>query len=329
MNSNARKTPAVVTAVAVLGITRAVLPWVLTWLANLGIERVPGVSGRVRRVRINFIAPRLVLQDLLLIEQDPGGQEHRIEVDSIAIVSQWKALLTGAFIGFIRIDSPRLSLDIDGFHRNANDSGQATRTRHATAVQQPWQDKVKRLPGFKISPILLTNGQIRVHGVPGEQGSEIAIEHLHLRVGNITNSTDLAPTLMTKISMDARVLTSGKLELRGEGYPLARVPTFNADFSASHIDLTELRSVIEQATEIDVRRGIVSLYLEAAAADGQIRGYAKPVFDHLELAPPKKRLHSPSQNMGSRVSCLAWQEQTEGSHSNAARLRRRCRRSRF
>jgi hypothetical protein len=28
------------------------------------------------------------------------------------------------------------------------------------------------------------------------------------------------------------------------------------------------------------------LYVEAAAADGYIRGYAKPVFDHLELEPP-------------------------------------------
>jgi hypothetical protein len=37
--------------------------------------------------------------------------------------------------------------------------------------------------------------------------------------------------------------------------------------------------------EIDVRHGIAGLYLEAAAADGYIRGYAKPVFDHLELDP--------------------------------------------
>ena len=116
----------------------------------------------------------------------------------------------------------------------------------------------------------------------------IAIDHSHLRAGNITNSTDLAPTLMTKIFLDARVLTAGKLELRAEGYPLAKVPTFNADFTSSGIDLTQLQSVIEKATEINVRRGIVSLYLEAAAADGHIRGYAKPVFDHLELEPPKR-----------------------------------------
>jgi hypothetical protein len=36
-----------------------------------------------------------------------------------------------------------------------------------------------------------------------------------------------------------------------------------------------------------VRRGVLDFYLEAAAADGHIGGYAKPVFDHLELEPPR------------------------------------------
>jgi membrane protein len=234
------------------------------------------------------MAPRLTINDLSLTKQFPSGTEHRIEVNSITIVTHWKALLAGTFVGSIEIESPRLSLDIDGLLRGGDARSKAGRVRDPVPNQQPWQDRVRRLPGFNLSPILLTNGEIRVRGVPGEQGTEIAIEHLRLRVGNLTNSTDLAPTLMTKISMDAKVLTSGELELRAEGYPLAKVPTFNADFSTSEIDLTKLQSVIERALEIDVRRGNVGVYLEAAGSDGRIVGYVKPVFDHLELEPPKK-----------------------------------------
>src|SRR6202040_4330187 len=64
-------------------------------------------------------------------------------------------------------------------------------------------------------------------------------------------------------------------------------PTFNLDFQTSNIDLTEVRTIIEKNVEVDVRRGTVDLYVEAAAADGQIQGYAKPIFDHLELETPK------------------------------------------
>jgi membrane protein len=81
-------------------------------------------------------------------------------------------------------------------------------------------------------------------------------------------------------------MSSGSLELHADGYPFALSPTFNADFQIRNIDLTEVEPLIEKNIEIDVRRGCASLFLEAAAADGQIRGYAKPIFDHLELEPP-------------------------------------------
>ena len=77
-------------------------------------------------------------------------------------------------------------------------------------------------------------------------------------------------------------MANGNLEMRAEGYPFAQQPTFNIDFQTSNIDLTEVRDIIEHNVEIDVRRGIVNLYVEAAAADGYVQGYAKPIFDHLE-----------------------------------------------
>ena len=36
-----------------------------------------------------------------------------------------------------------------------------------------------------------------------------------------------------------------------------------------------------------MRRGIVDFFTEAAAADGYVLGYAKPIFDHLEIEAPK------------------------------------------
>jgi hypothetical protein len=51
--------------------------------------------------------------------------------------------------------------------------------------------------------------------------------------------------------------------------------------------LTEIRGLIEDRIEIDVRRGTLDLFTEAVAADGGIQGYAKPIFDHLEIEPPK------------------------------------------
>ena len=286
MSPNSRKTTIVTTAVAVLAITRVALPMLLTWLANMAGRKLPGVRGRIRRAQINFIAPGLMVWGLTLSKSNGAAPEHRMEIDSIAVNGEWKSLLAGKLVASVRIDSPRLFLNVNGIH-HANNGGKSEPDR-GQADQQSWQERVKQLRAFKVPSAVLTNGEIHVLGVPGEASAEIAIERLNLRVENITNSTDFAPTSMAKVTANARLLATGNLQLEGQAYPLAEVPTFNADLSSSDIDLTKLRNVIKKVAEIDVRRGIVGLYLEAAAANGHIRGYAKPVFDHLELEPPRQ-----------------------------------------
>jgi membrane protein len=240
-----------------------------------------------------------------------------MEVKSIAIDGKWKALLTGKLIGDIRVDFPRLFLNVNEInHRDSSGQFESDRKRHN---QQAWQKKIKQLPRFKIPSALLTNGEIRINGVLHDTSAEMAIERLNLRVENITNSTDLAPTMMAKVAANARLLTTGQLQLHGQGYPLAKVPTFNADLSSSDIDLMALRSLIEKVAGIKVRRGIVGLYLEAAAADGSIRGYAKPVFDHLELEPPRQSGLAPRIKTRA-AKALAWLGRNQRKDRIATRL---------
>jgi membrane protein len=288
MNFSSRKIVIVAGAGTGLLIARAALPVVLTWLANLGVRKIPGYRGSVRRVGVNFTDPSLVVRGLSLAKFNGSKPEQRLNITSVIVASEWKKIFAGELVGYIRIDSPRILLDLEGIRRKAgNGATKPNSDRNSTTdkSQQPWQEKVNQLPAFRLSSAIVTDGEVRLQGIPGQNGADIRIDRLNLSLENITNSTKIAPTLMAKASCKARVMSNGNLELRAEGYPLAQVATFNADFQTSNIDLTEVRTLIEKNAEIDVRRGIVGLYLEAAAADGQIHGYAKPIFDHLELEP--------------------------------------------
>jgi membrane protein len=290
MNSSSRKIVLVAGAGTVLLVARVALPRVLTWLANLGVRKIPGYRGRVQKVAINFTAPSLVVQGLSLVKFNGSKPEQLLDVSSLIIGSRWKHILTGALVGYIRLDSPRLLLDLESIRRKAGDSAtkpNPVRNSMADENQQPWQEKVNQLPAFRLTSAVLTDGEVHLQGIAGQNGIDIRVDRLNLYLDNVTNSTKLAPTLMAKASGDARVMATGNLELRAQGYPLAQVPTFNVDFQTSNLDLTEFRPIIEKNADIDVRRGIVDLYVEAAAADGQIQGYAKPIFDHLELETPK------------------------------------------
>jgi len=285
-----------------LVVATAALPTVLTWLANLRLRKIPGYRGRVRRVSIDFIAPSLVVRDLSFVKLNGSRVEQILDLRSVIVGSEWKKIFSRAFDGYVRIDSPRLLLDLEGIHRAAEDRATGSkldRDSKADDHQQPWQERVKKLPAFRVSSAVLTDGEVHLRGISGQNGTDLRVDRLNLSLNNVTNSNRLARTQMAQTSCNARVMTNGSLELRAEGYPLALAPTFNVDFQTKDIDLTEIRTVIERHTDIGVRRGTVDLYVEAAAAQGQIHGYAKPIFDHLELEPPK------NSNLGGKLKALA------------------------
>jgi hypothetical protein len=284
MRAPSRKTMVVVIAAGAVVVARAGLPALLTWLANMAVRKIPGIRGKVRRVQIDFMTPGLTAKDVSVATLNGGAPGHRIEVGAIAVNSQWKSLLTGALVASLRVDAPRLWFNADAI-RSAHD-GNGKREAQREKSGPPWQEKLTQLPRFKVASAILTDGEVRVVGAPGERDAEVSVDRLNLCAENITNSTELAPTLMAKLSADACLLSSGTFQLQAQGYPLAKVPTFNADLSSSDIDLSVLRDIIQKAVDIDVRHGIAGLYVEAAAADGYVSGYAKPVFDHLELEPP-------------------------------------------
>ncbi|MBV8774793.1 MAG: YihY family inner membrane protein [Deltaproteobacteria bacterium] len=240
-----------------------------------------------------------------------------MEVDSLVVDGEWKALLSGKLIASVRVDSPRLFLNFNGIH-HAN-TGPQSGSHQGPAKQQTWQEKMRQLPPFKVVSAVLTNGEIHLVGVPAETNAKLAIEQLNLRAENITNSADLAPTSMARLAANARILAAGKLQLTGQAYPLAEAPTFNADLSSSDIDLTELRAVIRQLAGIEVRAGVVGLYLEAAATNGRVRGYAKPVFDHLELEPPKQ-IGFVAHSKAWAAKALAWLGRNKRKDRIATRL---------
>jgi membrane protein len=290
MNAGSRKIVIVATAGTGLLVARSALPRLLTWLANRGVRKIPGYRGSVQKVGVDFTAPRLMVQGLSLAKFNGSKQDQLLDISSITVGSHWNKLLSGALVGYIRLESPRLLLDLESIRsRTVDGATKPNPDRNSTANkdQQPWQEKVKNLPAFRLTSAVLHDGELRLRGIPGQNGADIRIDRLNLDLDNVTNSTKLAPSMMAKAHCNARVMASGNLELRAQAYPLAQVPTFNVDFQTSNIDLTEVRTIIEKNLEIAVRRGIVDLYVEAAAAEGHIQGYAKVIFDHLELEPPK------------------------------------------
>jgi hypothetical protein len=147
VNSSSRKIGIIADAGVGLLVARAALPIVLTWLANLGIRKVPGYRGRAQRVEFNFATPSLVIQGLSLVKYNGSKTEQLLDISSIIVASHWKTILTGALVGYVRVDAPRLQLNLESFRQDGAPKTNPDCNPKA-GPNQPWQEKVKQLPAF-------------------------------------------------------------------------------------------------------------------------------------------------------------------------------------
>src|SRR5262249_49847026 len=125
--------------------------------------------GKVR-VQIDFMTPGLTAKDVSIATLNGGAPGHRIEVDAIAVNSQWKALLKGALMASLGVDAPRLWFNAEAL-RSAHD-GNGKREAERENSGPPWQEKLTQLPPFKVASAILTDGEVRVVGAPGERNAE-------------------------------------------------------------------------------------------------------------------------------------------------------------
>lgn len=72
-------------------VARAVLPTVLTWMANLGVRRIPGYHGKVQKVGIDFTAPSLAVHGLVLAKFNGSKPVQLLELGSLIVGSEWRS----------------------------------------------------------------------------------------------------------------------------------------------------------------------------------------------------------------------------------------------
>ena len=74
---------------------------------------------------------------------------------------------------------------------------------------------------------------------------------------------------------------------------LAKWPTFDGNMTLVGLNLTNLNNFIDAFAKFDIRSGEISIYTEAAAKDGKIVGYTKPIIKDLKVLLPETDKNKP------------------------------------
>jgi membrane protein len=284
---------------------RASLPSLWTQVANFVLRKIPGYSAHIDHVDLNLFSGKLLIQGFALDQKVDHRDAPVARIDSVRVHASWKSVVRGRLVGDIEINKPRLWIDLPRLQQSQKPSPETTAPPSpAQNGKAPWQDKVKQLLPFQIQ-FTLTHGEAHVTGLPGQEKTDVTVQDIQLRIKNLTNSSKISGTLMAFAEAHMHVLSTGDLSLQANGYPLAEKPTFNVDLKLEHLNLPELRTFARHFGGLDIKQGVLEAYAEAAAKEGRLQGYIKPVIDRLSIDPVEHSFKDKTKaNLASGVIAL-------------------------
>ncbi|HVY74063.1 MAG TPA: DUF748 domain-containing protein [Puia sp.] len=269
----ARKTLLIIlgSLLLILIAARIALPYVLLKLVNQELQKIPGYTGHVDDIDVALWRGAYKIK---MIRLDKTGGKVPVPFFSSPLVDlsiEWRALFHGRIVGEIEVEHPGLNF-VKG----------PTEETSQTKVSKKWTDVVDKLMPLKLNRFEINDGEIHYRDFYSHPKFDIYTKEVHILAENLSNAYKTKEELPGKVDATAKVY-GGSAYVKMKINPLNDQPTFDAKAELKNLDITQVNDFIEAFAKFDVKSGNLSIYTEAAAKQGLITGYTKPIIRDLKV----------------------------------------------
>ena len=254
---------------------RIALPYILLRLVNKELTHIPGYTGHVDDLDVALFRGAYVIKHIKI--EKTGG---KIPVpfffaDRVDLSLQWASLFHGRIVGEIEVDQPVLNF-VKG----------PTEETSQTKIDKSWTVAVKKLMPLKLNKFEIVEGEIHYRDYYSKPKFDIYTKNVHILAENLSNAEKNNQVLPSTVVASADVY-GGKATASMKMDALAKSPTFDGKATLVGLNLSNLNNFIDAFAKFDIKSGEISIYTEAAAKDGKIVGYTKPIIKNLKVLLPK------------------------------------------
>lgn len=121
--------------------------------------------------------------------------------------------------------------------------------------------------------------------------SPLSVSNIDVDVKNLHFSPDKEWQL-ANFSVRGLLQGQGKINVTGKLQPLALPPMADVNFTLVDFDLKTLNGLLLKVLPMDITRGKLSAYIEAASEKGYSNGYAKMFFDEIDIVSKPQKFKS-------------------------------------
>lgn len=236
------------------------------------INKIPHYRLTISKVDVSLIAGSYTLKNIQLWKIPKHLPVPYLQATSVNFSVEGRALLKGKFVAQVNAQHPILNFVDDP----ANQSQQLT-------IDGSWLALVKTLFPLNINRFDAHDGEIYFRSYKGFPPFSNYIKNIQFTIQNMQNAERSSILLPSSFKFTGQPMGKGQLEMTGKFDPFNKQPTFSLDAKLTSLNIAQIADLIKHYISVDIRGGRFSLYGEAAAAKGQIKGYAKPFLKDLKI----------------------------------------------
>jgi hypothetical protein len=270
--------------VALIGL-RIALPSIVRHELNKHMDRMGDYHGHVADVYISLWRGAYGLDDLKIVKVSGKVPVPLLRTPHMDIHVSWHALVHGAIRASIEFERPVLNF-VDG-NSGAN-------TQAGGGVD--WRAQLQQLVPIRLDEVKVDDGTITFRNFVSKPRVDIKAIHVNAVVTNLTNADRSGGRRVADMHATAQVLGEAPLETSASFDPLGKFLDFTFKLRILHIDLTKLNDLMRAYAKLDFESGKGDFVMELDARDGQLNGYAKPLFHDMKIFSWKQDVKEEHEN---------------------------------
>ncbi|MBN8726924.1 MAG: DUF748 domain-containing protein [Xanthomonadales bacterium] len=269
--------------VVVLVIVRLLLAgWVASYV-NSKLDRMGDYHGELDSVSLHLWRGAYSIHDLRIERVDGKLPVPLLAAPRIDLAVSWRALLHGGIVATVDFEQPQVNF-VDGPGKN-NQSG--------TGVD--WRRQLEELLPIRLDEVNVHQGSVHFRNFASEPRVDLMATAVDGVVTNLSNvrANGARPA---HLEATAKILGNAPLETSADFDPLGDLTDFDFRVKVTGIDLTRANDLLQAYAKLDVEKGSGDFVMELKAREGQLDGYAKPLFRDVEIFNWKSDVEEKGKN---------------------------------
>lgn len=268
----------------------------MTDYLNEKLDHMGDYHGHVASVDLHLWRGAYSVHELQIEKRTGKVPVPLLDAPLVDLTLSWHALFNGAVAARVTFESPEINF-VDAASSASAQSGKGVN----------WRAQLEGLMPIRLDEVLVHDGRVHFRNFSTNPKVDLEATSVEARVLNMSNDQDTSRR-PAEMELSAKVLGDAPLQSTAQFDPLGKLDDFKFSMKIEGIELRRLNKLLQAYAKIDAESGKGDFVMELEASKGQLQGYAKPLFQDVQIFSWKQDI----EQQGDNPFRAAWEALADG-----------------